>query len=210
MEINENMDSAWEAKEAAFLASLPKTMPYRVPEGYFNNLNANINRAVFLDGLIKSETSGFKVPENYFEDLNDQIQSKIAVATLKTKVQDHGFKTPVNYFDQLQTQILSKTSGTVPKTKVIKLWYKDAMKYVAAACFFVVITSVLYLKSQNEVAPVTKADLANEQMLYDIDENVIFEHIEESQTASTNMVSDTEMENYILDNFTSNDIANNL
>jgi hypothetical protein len=203
---DENME--WK-KEAAFLASLPTTTPYRVPDGYFDDLQQKINHAVFLDGLMENKYSGFKVPQNYFEDLTGEIESRIAVEELKAIVNHDGFKTPANYFDQLQSQILSKTSGAVQQPKVIKLWHREAMKYVSAACFFVVIASGLYLKQLNEVKQIANIELANEQVLYDIDEDVIFEHIQESQTAGTSATS-AEMETYILNNFSSNDLTNNL
>jgi hypothetical protein len=180
-----------------------------VPDGYFDDLQTNINHAVFLDSLKQNEGLGFKVPENYFEELSSQIESSIAAEELKALIQHDGFKTPANYFDQLQTKILSKTSESINKTKVVKLWHREAMKYVSAACFFVVIASVLFMKQQYEVKQVAQTELANEQILYDIDERVIFEHIEESQTAGAT-ASSAEMESYILDNFSSSDLANNL
>jgi hypothetical protein len=198
-----------EEKEMAFLASLPRTSPYRVPDGYFDDLQIRINQTIFLDGLIQRDESGFKVPQNYFEELSNQIESKIAVEELKQLALHDGFKTPPNYFNQLQNQIISKTSGATSKTKVVKLWHREAMKYVSAACFFVVIASGLYLKQQQRVKLIASIELENEHKLYDIDESVIFEHIQESQSAGTS-ATPAEMENYILDNFSSSDIANNL
>ena len=84
------------------------------------------------------------------------------------------------------------------------------MKYASAACFVVLIASGLYLNNQNTVQNLRNSELANEQMLYDIDESVIIEHLEESQNVTTSSASDTEMENYILNHYSSSDLTNNL
>ncbi|RZK59486.1 MAG: hypothetical protein EOO91_05155 [Pedobacter sp.] len=199
----------WE-KEAPQLASLSRTTPFSVPDNYFNELQNRINESVFVDGLMQKENHGFTVPQNYFEDLGSQIESRIAVGQIKSLVKNDGFKTPANYFETLQADILSKTSGTTQKTKVVRLWGSDLMKYVAAACLFLVIGSSFYFTQQSKVKQTASLELANEQVLYDIDENTILEHLQESETATTTSVSDTEMENYILDNFSSTDLSNNL
>ncbi|MEE1945483.1 hypothetical protein VRU48_10210 [Pedobacter sp. KR3-3] len=206
MKDNENME--WE-KEAAFLASLPRTTPYRVPDNYFDHLQLHINQSVFVDGLMQKEDQGFTVPQNYFEDLALQIEDRIATDQLRTLTATDGFKTPEGYFEKLQANILSQTAASRPKPKTIRLWQSDLMKYVSAACFIVLTASGLYLNQQNTLKQTRKAELANEQMLYDIDESVIIEHLQEGQTANAS-ASDTEMENYILNHFSSSDLSNNL
>jgi len=204
---DENME--WE-KEAPQLASLPRTTPYSVPDNYFNELQNRINQSVFVDGLMQKENQGFTVPQNYFEDLGNQIQSRIALEQIKSLVNTDGFKTPDNYFEKLQTNILSKTTEAPQKSKTVRLWGSGLIRYASAACFVVVTASVLYFNQQSRIQQTASLELAKEQVLYDIDESTILEHIQESQTATTNTVSDTEMENYILDNFTSTDLSNNL
>lgn len=201
----------WEM-EAPFLAGLPRTTPYRVPDNYFNDLSTRINQSVFVGDLMFKDNQGFKVPSNYFEELTGQIESKIAVDQLKDLVNTDGFKTPANYFDQLQANILSKTTATSqPKTKIVRLWQTDIMKYASAACFILLAATGLYLNEQHSLKQLRNLEFANEQVLYDIDENLIFEHLQENQTVTNNnSASETEMENYILDNFTSSDLSNNL
>jgi hypothetical protein len=208
MNIN-NEDMEWE-KEAPQLASLPKTMPYSVPDNYFNELQARINQSVFVDGLMQGENQGFTVPQNYFEDLGKQIESRIATEEIRSLAATDGFTTPANYFENLQAQILNKTAQATPKTKVVRFWNSDLIRYASAACLFMLIGSGLYFTQQSKVQQTASVDLASEQLLYDIDENTILEHIQESQAATTTTVSDTEMENYILDNFSSQDLSNNL
>jgi len=198
----------WE-KEAPHLASLPRTTPYSVPDKYFNNLQERNNQSVFVDGLMEKENQGFTVPQNYFEELGAQIESRIALDQIQTLVATDGFKTPANYFDKLNAEILSKTTAAKPKAKVVRLWRTDFMRYAAAACFILVVASGLYVNEQQNAKAVRADELASEQLLYDIDESVIFEHIQESQTAATT-TTDAELESYILDNFSSTDLSNNL
>lgn len=204
---DENME--WEM-EASHLASLSRTTPYRVPDNYFDDLQARINQSVFVDGLMQKEDQGFTVPQNYFENLSEQIESKIALDNIKSLTETDGFKTPVDYFDKLNAQILSKTSAAAPKTKVVRLWSSDFMKYASAACIIVLTASGLYINQQSTIKQNLTAELVNEQMLYDIDESVIIEHIQESQNVSTTAASNAEIENYILDNYSSSDLSNNL
>ncbi|MFD0939436.1 hypothetical protein [Pedobacter boryungensis] len=201
-------DMEWEM-EAPHLASLSRTTPYSAPDNYFKDLTTHINQSVFVASLTQKENPGFTVPQNYFEELGTEIESRIAVDQLYELAKSDGFKTPANYFDKLNADILSKTSGTVQKTKVVRLWQTDFMKYAAAACFILLTASGLYFNQQNTLQENRTSELASEQMLYDIDESVIIDHIQESQTASTS-ASDTEMENYILDHFSSSDLSNNL
>lgn len=199
----------WE-KEAPQLASLPRTTPYSVPDKYFNSLQERINDSVFVDGLMQKGNQGFTVPQNYFEELGTQIESRIALDQIHNLVETDGFKTPANYFDKLNAEILSKTSAAASKTKVVRFWRTDFMRYAAAACFILVVASGLYVNEQQNAKAIRADELANEQMLYNIDESVIFEHIQESQIAAASMTTDTEMENYILDNFSSTELSNNL
>ena len=204
---DENMD--WE-KEASHLASLSRSTPYRVPDNYFDDLQARINQSVFVDGLMQKENQGFAVPQNYFENLAEQIESKIATAQIKELVKEDGFKTPSNYFEKLNSAILDQTVNATPKIKKISLWRSDLVKYAAAACFVIATATGLYFNQTKSVVPSLSADIASEQMLYDIDESVIIEHLQESEKMNTSLASDTEIENYILENYSSNDISNNL
>lgn len=204
---DENMD--WE-KEAPILAGLPKTTPYGVPDQYFDNLTNQIQRTVFLNSITKNEGQGFSVPVNYFEELDQQIKSRIAIEQLRSTAQTDGFTTPVNYFDQLQAKVLAQTTTVKHNTKMLRLWHHEAMKYVAAACFIILSASGLYLNQQQNLKQLQNTELANEQLLYDIDENVIIEHLLESQNTNATFASDSEMESYILDHYSSSELYNNL
>lgn len=207
MKRDENID--WEM-EAPLLASLPRITPFRVPDHYFGDLQTHIHQSVFVDSLMQRENQGFSVPENYFEELGANIEARIAIDRFKNLTDNDGFKTPANYFDNLNAQILSKTSALKPKTKVFKLWSSDLMRYAAAACFIVLTASGLYLNQQNTLQQNRNAEIASEQMLYDIDESVIIEHLIENESLTSASPSDAELENYILDHYTTNELSNNL
>jgi hypothetical protein len=198
-------DMEWEM-EAPTLAALPRITPYRVPDNYFNDLTVQLNTTVSLHSFTQKEGHGFIVPANYFEELSGQIQSRIKLEQFKSE----GFATPVNYFDKLQANILSQTVESKPERKVVRLWQADLMRYAAAACFILLTASGLYFNQQSTVKETHAADLASEAMLYDIDESVIIEHLNETQTATNNNASHAEMERYILDHYSSNDLSNNL
>jgi hypothetical protein len=207
MKRDENID--WEM-EAPLLASLPRITPFGVPDQYFGDLQTHINQSVFVDSLMQRENQGFSVPENYFEELGANIEARIAIDKFKNLTDNDGFKTPVNYFDNLNAQILSKTSALKPKTKVFKLWSSDLMRYAAAACFIILTASGLYLNQQSTLTQNRNTEIASEQMLYDIDESVIIEHLIESESLTSSSPSDAELENYILDHYTTNELSNNL
>lgn len=206
---DENIE--WE-KEAPTLAGLSRVMPYEVPKQYFDHLPNHIHQAIFVDNLMQKEDQGFTVPQNYFESLSTQIESRIAVDQIHGLVKESGFKTPPDYFSELQAKILAQTSNTdtPQKTKTIRLWQSDFMRYASAACFILLTASVLYLNQQNTLTNTRNTELANEQMLYNIDESVILEHIEQNMQTSVSAASDIEMESYILDHLTSSDLTNNL
>ena len=146
------------------------------------------------------------VPDNYFDDLTAQINAAVFLDRLNQK-EGSGFITPSSYFDKLQATILDQTIYTKPATKVIRFWQHDLMKYAAAACFILLAASGLYVNEQNKVK---STELASEAILYDIDESVIIEHLQESQTATNTSASQAEIESYILEHYSSNELSNNL
>lgn len=199
----ENME--WE-NEAPQLAKLKKSNPFTVPNQYFEELGERINQSVFISSLEKGETAGFTTPLNYFETSADQITSRIALEQFKDDKQN-GFNTPDGYFEKLQQNIVSQTSE---KKKTVKLWQQPLFKYAVAASLVVVSTTGWFANESYQNKQLRKTELAREQMLYDIDESVILEYVQEAQHVKTANVSDNEMENYILDNFSTTDLSNNL
>lgn len=217
--MNDNIENNDWMSEAPVLAAMEKHQPFSVPDGYFENSEEAIFSAVFLDGL-KQQTSNntFEVSQHYFENLAERIQTQIALSEIPKAAK--AFTVPENYFDTLQSRITERIAVLEPKreAKVVPLWRKNIVKYASAACFLLMASFGIYFYqngSTNAVNQIQAADaVVNEQLLYDIDESTIIDHLEKQNTTSSNIkttsASDTEMENYILSNFSSGDLAQEL
>lgn len=199
----DNME--WE-NEVPQLAKLKKSNPFTVPSNYFEELNERINQSVFISSLEKKEHNGFNTPTSYFETLENQIKSRISLEQFKDGDQE-GFAVPSGYFEKLQQNI---TAQTTEKKKSIKLWHQPLFKYAAAACLVIASTTGWFANEHYQDKQLRKTELAKEQLLYDIDESVIMEYVQEAQNVKTASFTDTEMENYILDNYSTSDLSNNL
>jgi len=216
--MNENIENNDWMNETPSLAAMGKRNPFSVPDGYFENCDEAIFSTVFLDGLKqKTSNNNFEVPQNYFEDLTERIQTRIALSEMPKA--DQAFAVPENYFDTLQRRIADRIAASEPKneTKIIPLWRRSIVKYASAACFLLMASFGVYFYqngSTNAVQQVQSAEAINEQLLYDIDESTIIDHLEAQNTTSSNIktasASDTEMENYILSNFSSSDLSQEL
>jgi len=219
--ITDDENNEWKA-EAPYLASLPKENPFSVPEQYFKALPGYISNTVFADRL-KQEipVTGFFVPETYFSELHDQLLGLTSEDMLKELPKKDGFQTPDLYFQQLQAKILARTveeslpAETIPAavnarpSRIVRLWHSDLLKYASAACFVMVTAFGLYLNQQNyQPAAVQAADMANEQLLYDMDEQEIIDHIESKTPEMPKIkVTDAELETYILNNYSQSELS---
>ncbi|MCK0145690.1 hypothetical protein MWU78_08550 [Arenibacter sp. F26102] len=63
-----------------------KNNSFKVPEGYFDSLSANIMDKISKEEASMSPNEGFKVPEGYFDDLNTKILQKLENSSVETKV----------------------------------------------------------------------------------------------------------------------------
>lgn len=167
------------------------------------------------NGLVKGDfptETGFTTPENYFAELTERINAKIFIEQMKaTAPENNGYMVPEGYFENLTSAILAKTTNenALPQRKIVRLWHSKLLKYASAACFLLIAGTGLYFNIQQQ--PVNYADLTAEQMLYDIDEQVIIEHIEANQaTHPKSSAADAELENYILNNYSQNDLVTGL
>lgn len=218
----EEENNEWKA-EAPYLASLPKENPFLVPEQYFDKLPGTISNSLYAKKLKEEITaSGFIVPDQYFNSLAERIQTETIQLITAVFPASTGFTTPDLYFQKLQSSILAKTitAAVVPETivtplparkesRIIRLWHSNLLKYASAACFVLVTAFGFYLNHQDfSKDTTTSVDMANEQMLYDIDEQDIIDHIE-GNTAEDKKItpSDADMENYILNNYSQNDLS---
>lgn len=216
--MNENIENNDWMNEAPTLAAMGKRNPFSVPDGYFENCDEAIFSAVFLDGLRqKTNNNNFEVPQHYFEDLTERIQIRITLSEMPKAEQ--AFAVPENYFDTLQSRITDRIAASKPKkeVRIVSLWRRNILKYASAACFVLMASFGVYFYqngSSATVQQVQSAEVVNEQLLYDIDESTIIDHLEAQNTTSSNTkttsASDTEMENYILSNFSSSDLSHEL
>jgi hypothetical protein len=154
----------------------------------------------------------FAVPENYFEQLNRDIQTRLVEERLKALAVSPGFTVPESYFEQLSSRIeLSvKPAPQPPTAKIVRLWRSDIMKYATAACFILLTAFGFYINNNTVNKPNVATEMANEQLLFDIDEQLITEDIVTKPAFEVNTtVSEEELEAYILSNYSTNDIASN-
>lgn len=204
-------NSEWKT-EAPYLASLPRVNPFLIPDGYFDTLPESIADSVYLDELKHiTPSAGFDVPEQYFSSLKSNI-----LAQTSQLPSSAGFSTPDQYFQKLQAKIIAQTVDAAPvvikETKVVRLWRSNMFRYVSAACFAIVAAFGLYLNQQQTYLPEQRiAEMENEQLLYDINEQDIIEHVQENfVNVNNNNVSQDELENYILNNYSQNDLSSTL
>ena len=219
---NDVENDEWKT-EAPYLASLSVVNPFSVPEQYFNSLTDTINNTVYTEKLKEAiPVSGFSVPEQYFSGLKARIVIETGIGILQALPEKDGNTIPDGYFQKLQANILARTvedvtmetTEVVPvkeHSKIIRLWHSDLLKYASAACFILVTAFGLYLNQQNFKRESALREMANEQMLYDIDEQDIIDHIDkntpEIQKAA---VKDEELETYILNNYSQSDLASEI
>lgn len=224
-------NSDW-MNEAPYLAGLGVNHPFTVPEGYFEELSGQIHQAIFLEKLKSGGLeekgfngtegpSGFVVPDAYFEGLTQDIQSRLSAERLKAIAPDEGYAVPNDYFNQLQAKITARATGAeqlvhgaaAPRaeTPIRRLWHSNLLKYASAACFVLVSAAGFYFYPQAAADKNKSADFSNEQMLYDIDEGTIIEHIQSNNLEKEKpLMADSDLENYILTNYSQNEIASNL
>jgi hypothetical protein len=177
-------------------------------------MEENLEHSEWMKGI---KETGFTTPSNYFEELNDNIRVKMVTERLRATVPQDGYTVPPDYFEQLQSNILAKTTGkdTASKrqTKIARLWHSNVLKYASAACFIIIAGMGVYFNNnvQKPAQNTNYTDAATEQMLFDIDEEVIIEHIEAGyKDQQKPSAKEAALENYILNNYSQNDLTTNL
>ena len=151
----------------------PISTAYLVPNGYFNNLSANI--------LVKinSKKLTYEIPENYFVTTSFKILEKIKIQSKNNEIIEELNNTaptlnnisksgiyaiPENYFENF-TIILSDKEGIVKKLNSRFRW----VKYAAAAILTGVIAiSIFYSNTINKTI-----DLYNKSINADIAKSVV-------------------------------------
>jgi hypothetical protein len=218
--MDEKLENNEWMNEAPFLAGLPKVNPFSTPAGYFEGLNETISAHAYVEGLKQEDGHiNMTVPEGYFDSLKDNIYARITLETLKEAADVDGFAVPQGYFENLQGKIMDQLStDQAPENRpVVKLWYSGMLKYAVAACV-VVISAVGLYRNQTAVQGTPAATMqvaevsAEDQALFDMDEQEIIDQIpaQSTQRITNTTATESEMESYILTNYTQNEIAANL
>lgn len=213
--MNKDLENSEWKEFAPSLANRQKVDPFSTPTDYFKNLLPKINTSIFLNELEHDqEFYGLEVPKDYFENLAGQIETSVNLS--ENIKRTSSFEIPPNYFEQLRHKIEAKTSSSTSKRKRkhIKLW-STLTKYAVAASIVVVASVGIYRYTENTVnVPISSGvnDMASEQFLYDIDENTIIQHIDNEQKIPVKNVSSNEadMESYLINHYTANELARDL
>lgn len=213
--MNKDLENTEWKEFAPSLANRQKVDTFSTPTDYFKNLLPKINTSIFLNELEHNqEFYGLEVPKDYFENLSDQIETSVYLS--ENIKNSPSFEIPPNYFEQLQQKIEVKTFKSTSKTnrKNIKLWSR-VTRYAVAASILVVASVGIYRYTENTAnVPISTGvnDMASEQFLYDIDENTIIQHIETEQKVPVKNVSanEADMESYLINHYTANELAREL
>ena len=137
------------ASLSPFLASIPKKIPYGVPEGYFGNISAD------LEGI----TNGEGLPE---------------VIAQVGKLMP--YDVPSGYFENLPATLLDKVSAPPPASKVISFNVRKWVTYAAAAAIIGIISysSIFFLGNRN-----TEPTVGSEEWIANKLQNVSSKELDE-------------------------------
>ena len=128
------------------LADLPRTMPYAVPDGYFNNFHGSVQHIISdLDKAdivpVWGKTLPYSVPEGYFEALAQNILMASALSGLP---KDAPYSIPAGYFQSLPAQMLqaAKAAARVKETRGIPLKRRTIWRQARLAAAAILILAI--------------------------------------------------------------------
>ena len=103
---NERENREW-LNEHPALQQVNAANAFKVPVGYFDELEGNVMENIRLFELTQANpTGGFTIPENYFDELTQNLESRVAVQQVLDN--GEGFAVPQDYFDELTGNIESR------------------------------------------------------------------------------------------------------
>lgn len=197
------------------LADMPRTMPYEVPEGYFDALPAAMLDAVKAEHATEPVLNlpkgmPYEVPAGYFEGLTNSVLAQVdEPALLLPKVV--AYEVPAGYFENLPAQVIAKAKqeeASLKASKTIAFLVWKTVTRAAAAILVIGIGfgSLRYLNTdkpmtaEGQLAALPK-DSINEYVQLHIDEyeaDAIASTLEQADvTTLTNKLSAEEIENYL-------------
>lgn len=155
------------------LASMSKSMPFAVPNQYFNELSENLNFLI-AEKELEEPVFGFSkkmpfsgVPEAYFEGLSQQILAKVKTEQVVDWPKENPYFVPQGYFENLPNTILAAVKSSEKRKNVgakrIPLFRTVQLAASMALILFVGlgVFKMNEQKSQSDIfAQLTQAEIA--------------------------------------------------
>ena len=193
MELRDS-DKEWQ-KDAPMLASISRSTPFSVPDGYFDTLSEQLNARVLIESERLKTQNNFRVPENYFNELAHRIQNRISMESALGKEKEQGFLIPDSNLKTLHDPTLSRVGRK-------KLYW---IGYATAACITMIIGSVIYFNSNQYTINRKLSDIPDQEIINYLqmhttvsDNQFIIEHLNtEELQQMDNDISAQELELYI-------------
>jgi hypothetical protein len=133
------------------LAGKPRTMPYMVPDGYFDNFPATILSTIAHVNEQEQvpqwgKALPYAVPDGYFDNLPANITTAVKAEEMVSSLpKDIPLGVPAGYFDSLPAQMLAAaraTDKTKFKAKTIPLGKPGIFRQIRLAAAAVLILSI--------------------------------------------------------------------
>ncbi|HEV2353797.1 MAG TPA: hypothetical protein VGR89_06110 [Puia sp.] len=197
---------------SATLATIGRLNPYRVPEGYFEDLSPIL--------VVARENAAYRVPDEYFEELSPVLSVAAEQGT--------PYRVPEGYFDALPGTIAAKVVEKV-KGRVLKgNWWKYSSAAAIAACLLLIFSWPRPDVNSGSKKPVTAVNI--EQRLQNVSDQELEAYLDDehsfisdpaaNSTATLDMnegevknllgeVSDNDLQQYMEQHGKGDDLATN-
>ena len=208
------------ARLSATVSGISRETPYRLPEGYFDELSPIL--AVLRD------KPAYAVPQNYFDELSPVL----------TVARDRStYQVPEGYFAKLPEEILDKVGQPVATTRIVPMgreggkvlkghWWKYSSAAAIAACLLLIFswpqvsTNIGESGRTADVTPELQKVSDQEMQTYLDDQHAILAEPVNNSTATLDMnegdvksllgeVSDSDLQQYMEEHGKANDLATN-
>jgi len=202
--MNKRNDISIELRDMnSVLADMPRTMPYHVPAGYFDQLPDNVHATIKNINEAEnvpawSKKMPYSVPVNYFNELTGNIIAGAFTENADLPEQ-LPYTVPAGYFENLPAQILAAAKAESPakkETKVIPLQKRHIfrqMRWLAAAVLILGIGIGSY-------SIINRGQSSTENMLASVPANDIQDYLQHTDRIDVDRVLSTDINNLQLDN----------
>ena len=183
------------------LATMPRVMPFQVPENYFTNITHTIIEAIAYEQepqLSLPKEMPFEVPQGYFENFAATVLDQVAEVPSFETIAPPAFDVPAGYFQSLPLQMLAaakaadEAEGTVaeatpaaaiqPKPARVISFMPRRMLQWAVAASLIVAASVDGYKMINNNEPHLSAETQLAQLDKSLIKSYVAQHIDEFDT----------------------------